>query len=318
MRSIGLLPMLLLASCATGGGSALDRIEVRPAKQGEMATSESAYVTAKRQLALGNVGLAIDSFRKAARDNPQSADALNGLAVAYDRIGRHDLSRQAYEEALALAPADTAILHNLKRSLTAQGLHAEAARLAVEMGETPAPVAVASRPATPPVSAPIPRELRLERISVREVALVTNRRRNGWDVVAEPRPPATASAAAAPRARPYAISKSGALELALPIASQAEPMVTVLNAAGKRGLARRMSGYLREQGWNRTTIGDSRTRAFGSYLVHAPKDRLSAVMLAKTLPFRPRLVVSGKARSVILLLGRNAAGFAQPGAPAAS
>lgn len=328
-----ILPAMLLAASCTSGGTYSGRIDVRPAQPAETAAPETAYSLGKRQLALGNLGLAIDAFRKAVREEPESADALNGLAVAYDRIGRFDLSRQAYEQALALAPDDRAIRHNLQTSLIRQGLHEQATRLAAETGAAPPVVVAQAAPATSP--APRPRanagEMRLERLSLREVALVTTPARNGWEAVARGDSSApTAATGLAAKARPYAVSKNGAVELALapaarpyaeskrgklevalaPAASKG-PAVMVLNAVGKRGLARRMSGYLRERGWDRTMIGDARIRPAHSILVHAPGDRLSALLLARSLPFRPRLVVSGKARSVTLLLGRNAAEFDQ-------
>ena len=40
-------------------------------------------------LALGNVGLALTSFRIAAREDPNSVDALAGIAASYDQMGRY-------------------------------------------------------------------------------------------------------------------------------------------------------------------------------------------------------------------------------------
>lgn len=303
----------LMASSCSSPELSRSEIQVRSATSPGLAVGEDAYVAAKRQLALGNMGLAIDGFRKAVRENPSSADALNGLAVAYDRIGRFDLSREAFEQALALAPSDRAIMHNLERSLTAQGRHAEAGRLAREMGEVtvaiPAPADLAK--AEPP-TAPTPKtnsRMRIERTSPREVALIiSGGKRNGWELPAGDPPMTPRPRAAAPEKRPLAVSRNGALEVALPPAS-AGPRVMVLNAVGRRGLARQMSGYLRERGWEKTSIGDARTRRKGSVLIHAPKDRLNAILLAKTLPFRPRLIASVNARGMILLLGSNAAAY---------
>ncbi len=44
----------------------------------------------RAQLDAGLDALAIESFRAEIRANPESADAYNGLAVAYGRIGRGD------------------------------------------------------------------------------------------------------------------------------------------------------------------------------------------------------------------------------------
>jgi hypothetical protein len=81
---------------------------------------------ARGQLGLGNVALALTSFRIAAREDPNSVDALAGIAECYDRMARFDLSRRYYESALALAPADTQLLAAFAASLQLQGKSAEA------------------------------------------------------------------------------------------------------------------------------------------------------------------------------------------------
>ena len=62
------------------------------------------------QFALGNVALALESYRKALRDDPASVEAMVGTAACYEAMGRFDLSRRHYEAALAVAPADTRLL----------------------------------------------------------------------------------------------------------------------------------------------------------------------------------------------------------------
>lgn len=101
---------------------------------------------ARGQLAIGNVALALESFRKAAREDPTSTDALMGMATCYDRMGRYDLSRRNYEAALAIAPADTHLLAALAASLEMQGLKAEALRVRQEIADRVAPIAVAAAP----------------------------------------------------------------------------------------------------------------------------------------------------------------------------
>src|SRR5687768_5032487 len=102
-------------------------------------------------LALGNVALAIESFRKALREQPDSVDAMVGLAASYDRMARFDLSRRYYESALAVVPADTRVLNAFARSLDAQGRSVEAAAVRSEIRVRSA--AVAPRPA-PAIQAP--------------------------------------------------------------------------------------------------------------------------------------------------------------------
>ena len=51
-------------------------------------------------------------FERAAKADPQSAAALNDLAVALEQMGDFAGARQAYEKALELKPGDTYIQQN--------------------------------------------------------------------------------------------------------------------------------------------------------------------------------------------------------------
>lgn len=104
------------------------------------------------QLALGNVALALESYRKAMREDPQSADAVAGLAVCYDRMGRYDLSRRYYEMALAIEPGDPHLLAAFAASLDQQGKVVEAARVRAEVRARTVTVPL---PAQPPADAPL-------------------------------------------------------------------------------------------------------------------------------------------------------------------
>ena len=81
----------------------------------------------RAHLALGNVALALEGFRKAHREDPASVEALAGMADCYQRMGRFDLSRRNYEMALAIAPRDPGLLNAFAASLDQRGEVAEAA-----------------------------------------------------------------------------------------------------------------------------------------------------------------------------------------------
>ncbi len=80
-----------------------------------------AYAEGKRRLQAGEVEAALAAFRQAAAEHPESADALNGLAVAWDRLGRPDLARLYYEAALTRAPDSASIQNNLGYSYLLAG-----------------------------------------------------------------------------------------------------------------------------------------------------------------------------------------------------
>ena len=69
----------------------------------------------RQQLAQGQTGLAIESFRKALANAEPRAPALNGLAVAYSRLGRFDLAQRFFHEAIAADPQDVRYSENLAR-----------------------------------------------------------------------------------------------------------------------------------------------------------------------------------------------------------
>lgn len=114
-----------VAACGGQQGKLEIRSTPKPLAELKRAVPER-IAEARGQLGLGNVALALTSFRIAAREDPNSTDALAGIADCYDRMGRFDLSRRYYESALALAPADTQLLTAFAASLQLQGKSAEA------------------------------------------------------------------------------------------------------------------------------------------------------------------------------------------------
>ncbi len=141
-------------SCSTG------ELNVRPIKTALSTGSQPAdfrVAEGYAQLALGNVGLAIEAYRKALREQPQSVEAMIGLATCYDRMGRADLSRRQYEMALAVDPANTEIYSLFAQSLEAQGQRDEAARVKTELAaRVAAPEASREVPGSVPVLPPPP------------------------------------------------------------------------------------------------------------------------------------------------------------------
>jgi hypothetical protein len=108
-------------------------------------------------LALGNVGLAIEAYRKVLRDDPNSIEALAGLAECYDQMGRPDISRAKYEAALAIAPKNAVLLRTFAASLERQGLRAEGLALRVEADQAEADEAAElGRMASASLTMPLP------------------------------------------------------------------------------------------------------------------------------------------------------------------
>ncbi len=116
------------------------RINARntPAPHGDM------YQTGRALLAIGDVTGAMAAFRQALLDSPQSVDALNGLGVCYDRLGRYDISRGYYDSALAIEPNSALVLNNFGYSLYLQAQYAAAIPVLQRAAQANDPAVVAA------------------------------------------------------------------------------------------------------------------------------------------------------------------------------
>jgi hypothetical protein len=259
------------------------------------------------QYALGNIGLALEAFRKALREEPGSVEAMVGLATCYDRMGRFDLSRKNYEMALAVAPSDTSLYAAFAQSLELQGQGPEAARVKAELAERvvapeapraalgsvpvlpPPPAPSVTVALAPPRSAPVAVEpvrsgVRLERLSLGEVALVTMPTKR-WESRTVAKSPTSTTIRFEPRR---------------------EAAVTLLNAARVRGLAARTRVYLAARGFRGAAIGDAPRIRQQSAIQYGASEARRAERLAAQFGFELERQ-TGAMSGLTVLLGRDAA-----------
>ena len=102
-RLVLTLAFLCLCGCATGP-------ELRPS--GGSATS-STKGEGRRFLEQGRAVEAVSAFRKRIRKEGADLQALNGLAIAYNELGKPDLAAEMFSRALAIAPDDPVTLNNI-------------------------------------------------------------------------------------------------------------------------------------------------------------------------------------------------------------
>ena len=126
-----------------------------------VAQAESATALGRKQLADGQTGLAIESFQKALAAGEPIAPAVNGLGVAYARLGRLDLAQRYFQQAAASDPADSRYADNLVR-VTRSLADRDVAQLARQSAAPPPAV----RPAQPVLG-------QLQRVSRGEVRIAT-------------------------------------------------------------------------------------------------------------------------------------------------
>lgn len=304
MRRATCLSAALLVGVA---GCAAPKLEIREvggahfAQKGETATGRVAL--GMSQLAMGNVGLALESFRRAVREDPNSHQAMLGLAECYLQMGKPALARRSIEQALALRPDVPHLYRALAAAAEGEGKPIEAAELRKEAelrkiapgpppaGPVPAAVPVAvtvlqpKLPPPPPVTSSVTIDLtlaplrhkgpRMVRLSMGEVALVTKPDSPFGGVV----------------------QRSGDSTIHAPL--------RILNAARIEGIAARTRTLLAARGAGTAQIGDAPQRQGHSELRFARGEGDRARKVAARLPFRVMMVE--RDGPMVLLVGRNAA-----------
>src|SRR5262245_23905324 len=122
MRRIG--PLLMSTVIITGCASVATNTESLSAlleRSGQSQPKLTAYEQGKRHLQLKSPGRAVEAFQEALKVDPDSVAALNGLAVAYDRLGRADVAQRYLDRALALDQDSPVTLNNLAYLNLVQG-----------------------------------------------------------------------------------------------------------------------------------------------------------------------------------------------------
>ena len=335
----GVKSLLLVASLAAAGctGAPAD-VKIRPIADpgSKLRAGNDRLADARGQLALGNTGLALEGFRKAAREQPDNMEAFAGMAFCYEAMGRYDLAQANYEAALALAPRDTALLTALAGALDRQGkrdaaseVRSEVARLnsaAAALDQTPAepdqPVVETPRLA-PAVTVALPQAQPLASVAPPPVTEPSMPAVNVADILAQvnvgadPLAPrlermsmGEVALVTSPRAvwRGQVVSRSRQSVtvrwVPLTMAS-ARPNIRLLNAARRQGLAARTREYLIGRGWRKIEIGDSKDIRENSVVLYPAGRQATARSLAAQFGIRTRQLDNGDV--LVVLLGRDAA-----------
>ncbi len=134
----GVKGLLVAATFAAAGCAASpNAVEIRPIADpaAKMRAGSDGLAEAKGQLALGNVGLALEGFRKVARDYPDRVEAFAGMAACYEAMRRYDLAELKYQAALALVPHSPTLLAKLAVTLDQQGKSDAAAEVRGELAQ---------------------------------------------------------------------------------------------------------------------------------------------------------------------------------------
>jgi tetratricopeptide (TPR) repeat protein len=218
---------LVLLAATTLGGCTSEQVNVRPIADpaAKFRQGNADIAAARGQLALGNVGLALEAFRIIQRNRPDDPAALAGIGDCYAAMGRFDLAQSNFEQALAMAPHNPTLLLGLASVFEREGDHARALAVRAEasVAQTAAAQAVppvqnvaATAGTVPPqqiispryassVTVALPKARPADRLSSASVGSA----RLAQTAVTEPiAPPAPVIAQAQPVARPGALPQS--------------------------------------------------------------------------------------------------------------
>lgn len=105
---------LALSGCqAIFGPSTAARSDPQAVDMGDY--FEGRLAVGRYYLEKGLTTQAITAFRQASYDPRFAGEAYNGMAIAYDQLGRTDLAHRYFNQAVAAAPNDDRFLRNLAR-----------------------------------------------------------------------------------------------------------------------------------------------------------------------------------------------------------
>jgi hypothetical protein len=338
---------LPIALCLLAGACAPTSFEARPVSHGfgSVTGVMNPYEDGKLHLSEGRSGLAIERFRQALAEDRNSIDALNGLAVAYARLGRTAVAESYLQRALDLRYDDVATLNNYGYLLAENGRWLEARpllQLASQFAGEADGAAVQANldsmrvpAAAPDVTAPPPSPLRLARTTLATYRLETlheepaampasapadlpARAPAAMPAVAplvqpEARPALAIAASPVPVARSHGVSPAAEPLLAIAASLLPEarpypaPFVVVANGVGRNGHAAQWRERLRQEGVQVDAIANAPAFTTERTEIRAhPAFARQAVEIAAFLPAGTRLVTDAQAATdIYVLLGRD-------------
>lgn len=309
------LPQLLLGCAASTPGESIASLLEKSAQSQPRWTP---YEKGKRELQLGNFGLAVEAFQAELRTKPDSIPALNGLAVAYARLGRADAAQQYFDRATALDPRSPITLNNLAYLNLTLGRTA----VALDYGTK---AQVAAEAAT---TIPVPNAIR--------ETVVNNFALAGGGVsaaasTAVPTPALQAVENAAPARSIQPAPVMGATASAVPttqeivtvaqaknISADNPPWsvsiptrVRIANGVGRQQMASRFGSYFSAHGLNVRNVVNAASFDYRETVIfYNPDQKDHAEHLSRNMPFPVKLVVAAKGTGQIeIVLGADLTEF---------
>lgn len=277
--------LLFAAGCAP---DFRDSIETRLAAADTGWSSLSDYQRGKQFLETGDTGLAIQSFTADLQRHPASVPSLNGLAIAFERLGRTDIAERFFRRALAVAPDSAITLNNM-------------AYLHMSHGDTDTALAEVERArAAPPAATDKSRELvatvlNYNEAAIRQLVLSRHAENKPRNLV----PPPVFERVSdrewvfhnAGRSEPVPRPAEAARETRLAPPAGEDTQLDIVNASGRNRMARRIGRFFTDNGFcvDRLLNAEEFGRA-QSVLFYQRDAKHTAATVTKLLPVRVRLI----------------------------
>lgn len=174
MRALTLMVLAApLGACSSFLGIHLTRHAPKlPAATEQASATPASPATegGRKHLAAEQPGLAIEDFQKALTSGEPIAPAANGMGVAYARLGRYDLARRFFEQAMAADPADARYAENMTRMMRSPTL---AMRKDADIATTAVKLAEQTQLSIARAAAVAPKAGSIQRVSRAEVRITT-------------------------------------------------------------------------------------------------------------------------------------------------
>ncbi len=321
---VALFSTTLLAACSTPNTP--DR-QILANGEPIMSGGADSYERGKQNLLSGNYGLAAGYLRAALRNDPMSLDVLNALALTYERLRRHDVSRRYFAQALAVDPRSVQTLNNIARSLLDSGSRdiavsylKRAEALDPDNSVVRANLVDATRQGLPDSnvrSASVSRAVEpatvwIERTNAFRQTLVTRGELHVVSGAAEQNAilPLVNFSTVAKNEKPHVASrKVAAAEIPAPSRETIKdrPKVVIVNGNGRTGMAARMRNNLQREGWKIGAVKNADQFNYATTsVVYMTGYEAEAKKLAAALPVKTVLVEQDNLISdVILRIGRD-------------
>jgi len=268
-RLSGLVLCGCLAACATSSG-----LKLRPAANlSSIVVRGDAdyYKIGRKQLYDGHVALALEAFRMDWMRHGDSIATLNGIAICYDLLGRHEIATSYFDRAAQLDPASKITQSNVAFSAT---------QFAARTQAVPAVAENMPRPPAVPLA-------QVERISETE-----------WQL-SVPKP------AVARKTLGVVTAAIPALHSAATLA--AVPSIRIVNGTGRTHMARRFATHLRSQGVPVKRLANAaKYDRKVTVIAYAPGSEQIAEQIAAGLPVKVELrEAKRKTASIEITLGTD-------------